>query len=285
MEEISLGIQVFGKIKDYLNLNRIKRKYLLLQLSDGSIRCGLALNPFAFGGKACTLKDIVTEIEENVFWDHCISIKVFESKDTAIQALDKSRRSKDFEREIIVALTSSRHFYETCETIHKEYSSVSVLSKSPGLLLPTERNLTNFRKKYFKTILNRLSEGEGSYNLKYLFDERVFKLFLMKYKTEGKEELIEETRNMLETILKYKNLDLRCGDTEPLTGSVIGGGQIACIGFKEERTKAITEGVLIKAPEMVRIIVYQYNELFNKAKKVEKSILDSMLDDLQGEKK
>jgi len=35
MEEISLGslgIQVFGKIKDYLNLNRIKRKYLLLQL-------------------------------------------------------------------------------------------------------------------------------------------------------------------------------------------------------------------------------------------------------------
>ncbi len=115
--------------------------------------------------------------------------------------------------------------------------------------------------------------------MKYLFDERVFKLFLVKYKTEGKEELIEETRNMLETILKYKNLDLRCGDTEPLTGSVIGGSQIACIGFKEERTKAITEGVLIKAPEMVRIIVYQYNELFSKAKKVEKSMLDSMLGD------
>jgi hypothetical protein len=33
----------------------------------------------------------------------------------------------------------------------------------------------------------------------------------------------EKTINMLETVLKYKNIDLRCGDTEPLTGSVIGG--------------------------------------------------------------
>ena len=285
MEEISLGIEMFGKIKEYLNFNRIKGKYVLILLSDGTVRCGLFLNPFAIGGKACTLKDIATGIEENVFWDHCVSIKVFEDKNTAIQALDRSKRSRDFEKEVIVALASSKYFYETCEAIHKEYSRVSVLSKSPGLLLPTERNLTDFRKRYFKAIHNRLAEGEGSYNLRYLFDEKVFRLFLKKYLTEGKGEMMEKTINMLETVFKYKNIDLRCGDTEPLTGSVIGGSQIACIGFKEERTKAITEGVLIKAPEMVRIIVYQYDELFNKAIRVEKSMLDEMLDDLQREER
>lgn len=285
MEEIFLGIEMFGKIKEYLNFNRIKGKYVLILLSDGTVRCGLFLNPFAIGGKACTLKDIATGIEENVFWDHCVSIKVFEDKNTAIHALDRSKRSRDFEKEVIVALTSSKYFYETCEAIHKEYSIVSVLSKSPGLLLPTERNLTDFRKRYFKAIHNRLAEGEGSYNLRYLFDEKVFRLFLKKYLTEGKGEMMEKTINMLKTVFKYKNIDLRCGDTEPLTGSVIGGSQVACIGFKEEKTKAITEGVLIKAPEMVRIIVYQYNELFNKAIRVEKSMLDEMLDDLQREER
>jgi hypothetical protein len=36
---------------------------------------------------------------------------------------------------------------------------------------------------------------------------------------------------------------------------------------------------------MVRIIVYQYNELCNKARKVEKRMLDEMLDDSQREER
>jgi hypothetical protein len=42
---------------------------------------------------------------------------------------------------------------------------------------------------------------------------------------------------------------------------------VACIGFKEALRAKISEGVVVSAPELVRIIVYQFNQLFEDAKK------------------
>ena len=47
---------------------------------------------------------------------------------------------------------------------------------------------------------------------------------------------------------------------------MIRGESVACIGFKEALRAKISEGVLVSAPELVRITVDQFNQLFENAR-------------------
>jgi len=55
---------------------------------------------------------------------------------------------------------TSEEWYKEAQNIHKGYSRVIILAKTPGLLVPSERNLTGFRIGYFETIFERLKQGE-----------------------------------------------------------------------------------------------------------------------------
>jgi hypothetical protein len=188
---------------------------------------------------------------------------------------------KYFEEKILKRLVTSKEFYIECEQIHETNSYVSVLSKTPGLIIPSEGNLTDFRKNYFKTIERRLLEGEGNYNLRYLFDKEEFINELFELIKNKNYDLIEEIRLNIKNLLKYSNLDLRIGNTIPLTGSVLGGSRIACIGFKEEDIKKIAEGVRITVPEILKIIIYQYNELFTNSEELNEILLEKIIKEIQ----
>lgn len=286
-DPITIGEKVIKTIKKVMKIRSLKKlegKYVSFISLDGSINCGLLINSDTFGdGKAFTIKNIENGEESVYFWDKCNNFKYNENIDYIIKVNNELKQR--IEREVIRTLTSSKAFYEACKKIHLEYSSVSILSKSPILLLPTERNLTEFRKNYFKTILNRLKEGVGNYHLRYLFDRVRFKNIIMNYYYNGNKKLIDEVSETLNRLLSFDNIDLRIGYTEPLTGCVIGGNNVACIGFKNKEIRAITEGVLVKAPELVKIFVYQYNELYNKAIKVEEGLINEILREVVSIKK
>ena len=91
---------------------------------------------------------------------------------------------------------------------------------------------------------------------------------------QGKPHLVEESRALLKILSGYEKLDLRYGKSAALTMTVIGGESVACIGFKKALHAKISKGVLVSAPELVRIIVYQFNQLFENAKKAGPELLE-----------
>jgi hypothetical protein len=192
----------------------------------------------------------------------------------------KLRKKEMFEKKIIQPISSSKEFYEESERIHKTFSLIRVVSKTPGLILPSERNLAPFRKEYFQTICSRLNE-HGDYHLKYLFDTPNFKTIINEYKAKGEFSQIAEIKKMLSDVLNLSNLDLRTIDTEPLMGMVIGGESVAIIGFKEPALKHIAEGILVKAPEVLRVLIVQFDALFARARKIESvDFVDEILRDV-----
>jgi pyrimidine deaminase RibD-like protein len=178
--------------------------------------------------------------------------------------------------ENLLNITSAKDYYKESQEIHKQYSRVTVLSKTPGLLLPYERDLTDFRKEYFKTIFERLREGAGSYSLTYLFDIKNYSSVLKGYDAKGEYNQIDEARQMLRNALQFPNLDLRYADTEPVISLVMGGDSIAVIGFREDLAKKLTEGIIVRSPELLRIFRYLFNSL--KSEKVtDVNLVDKVL--------
>jgi len=185
-------------------------------------------------------------------------------------------KRKAIDELILQPISSSNEFYTECKKIHENFSDVRVLAKTPGLLLPSERDATDFRKDYFKTINSRLEKGKHTYHLKYLFDTDGLIGVLKKNRDKGNNSMIQEFENMLLHALTHDNLDLRTTNTDPLTGLVIGGKKKAIIGFKDAPVANITEGVIIKSSELLRIISYQYDTLFRDAKKIDANFINEI---------
>jgi hypothetical protein len=162
---------------------------------------------------------------------------------------------------VVKPLASAREWYKEAEAVHRKYSRVWILSKTPGLLIPAERDLADFRKDYFSTIQTRLNEGHGSYTLTYLFDIASYSATLRNHAARGETKAIDEARQMLREALRHPNLDLKYGNTEPMVSIVIGGDAVAVIGFREESTKKLTEGVVTHSPELLRIFKQLYNSI------------------------
>jgi hypothetical protein len=172
-----------------------------------------------------------------------------------------------FKEKIVRPLTCAKEYYIEGEKIHKKFSRVRIIAKTPGLLLASERDLTAFRQKYFQTINLRLND-RGDYHLKYLFDLSNFREELNEYNRCGNKMAVAQTKQMLAQAISHKNLDLRVADTKPLMGMIIGGESIATIGFKEPWSKNLAEGVLIRSPEIIRVLVIQFDAVFEKAYRV-----------------
>lgn len=183
---------------------------------------------------------------------------------------EKSKEEKTFK-----LLDSPKKFYEKSQEIHT-YPQVQILSKTAGLILPSERD-SPFKQKYFGTILSRLADP-GNYRLDYLFDKANFESELNQYKQKGDYAKIKETKEMILQVIEHTNLDLRCGKTEPLMGMVIGSRGLgseskATVGLNEEPTKSepaksAVEGVFIASQGMIKILVAEYTRLFNEAEKI-----------------
>ena len=180
----------------------------------------------------------------------------------------KLHKKEVFEERIVQPLTSAKQFYNESERIHRTFSQVRIVSKTPGLILPSERDLAPFRKEYFQTIYSRLDEF-GDYRLRYLFDLPNFKEVLIEHKARGESSKIGEIKAMISKAVCHANLDLRAIDTEPLMGMVIGGEATATIGFKEPAVKNLAEGILVKSSELLRVLMVQFDTLFAKAKRIE----------------
>jgi hypothetical protein len=190
-------------------------------------------------------------------------------------------RKKVMESRVIEPFKTGSKYIKACTDIHRDHSNVFILSKTPGLLLPTERDLCDERKQYFQLINQRLSQGNGEYSLKYIFDINGFKSVIEKYINEKDFEKIEVTRAMIILAISQKNLDLRYANTDPLTSIVIGSESVACISFRDENTIKVTEGVRLETPELVRVIKTQYDGLFNSAAKVNGAFLDTVISQIR----
>jgi len=167
-------------------------------------------------------------------------------------------------------------YVKACKEIHQTYSRVMVLAKTPGLILPTERYLDQNRKDYFDYIYQKLAK-ESSYQLDYVFDIEGYKSVLSEYIIKNDDGKINQSKEMLKNVLKYKNLDLRYIETDTLASIIIGSNTIACIGFREKDTKKVAEGVRIHAEELVIVLKSQYDLLFNKATKVDEDFFEETL--------
>jgi hypothetical protein len=266
---IAPGIDVdfFREVKSIIDHHKLKSKYVLVQMDDGAFRCGMVVNPRALGGNALQLSSIETGKSENLFWGKLKSLDgVFERKEEAAAALAEARSKKEFIDKVVSPITSAEAYFAKCMEIAAKYSRVRILSRSPMLLLPSEQGPQEYRQAYFQTVLKRL-KSSPTFSLRYLFDAENFRFYVRRYVEQGKPQLVEESRALLKTLSGFENLDLRYGKTAPLTGTVIGGESVACIGFKEALRAKISEGVVVSAPELVRIIVYQFNQLFEGARK------------------
>ena len=81
-----------------------------------------------------------------------------------------AERNREAERKILEVFKTSTQYVKACTDVHMLHSRVTVLAKTPGLILPTERDLAHERKEYFKKIEERLNQGQGGYELNYVFD-------------------------------------------------------------------------------------------------------------------
>lgn len=174
-------------------------------------------------------------------------------------------------------------YVKACKEIHRNHSRVMILAKTPGLILPTERDLHSDRRDYFEIINKKIEEGRSSYQLDYFFDIDGYKTVLKEYLVRNEQQKIEQARNMVKKALTYDNLDLRYVKTETLASAIIGSDVVMCMGFREKETKKIAEGIRIHGEELVRVLKPQYDLLFNKSIKVDENFFDETLSSIKND--
>lgn len=189
-------------------------------------------------------------------------------------------KRRTIEKVLTEPLRTAEMFYEACEQLHKKFSHVKILSKTPGLLLPSEKNAASFRIDYFETIFSKLKKGKYEYQLHYLFDTEGFITTIKSYQTNQKfyNKQLQTVKKMLKRALEYENLDLRTTYTGMTIGLVIGGNETAIVGFKDPSVSNITEGMLIKASELVTMFSILYDSLFQRATKVDIDYIDALIE-------
>lgn len=275
------GETVLKTLKQLLRIydkRQLRDKYLLFYFSDGTICCGRAVNPNMDGLESCELEELESKGKIIIPWDTLTDrVWVHDSKKEASYAIEKMKAEsyrEEFEKQEICGIKTPEGFYLQSEKIQKICPNVRVLAKTPGLIMPKEANSDPFRVHYFETIKDRL--GNDHYNLMYLFDYEKFKSYLSDCHKFDKLDQIDKSREMLSSVLGFRNLDLRCGRTDPLTGLVIGGDEIACVGFNDG-SSFIAKGVSIRSSDLLKIYRFMYDNLFNEASKVEEDFIDIML--------
>lgn len=192
---------------------------------------------------------------------------------------------KTEEKEIAQPFRNFSNYVKACSKIHESYSRIMILAKTPGLILPSERDLDDDRKKYFEIIRKKLKEGKSHYQLQYLFDIDGFRSVLTNYVLKNEQEKIDLTRKMIEESLTLDNLDLRYAKTDTLGSVIIGSDVVACVGLREKDTTKVAEGIRIHATEIVRVLKPQYDILFNKSNKVDNMFFDNILSEIKESKK
>lgn len=271
LKTLGQGLRVYDK-------RQLRDKYLLILLNNKTICCGRAVNPNMMGLDSCELEELGSKGRRIIPWDTITDgVWVYDSEKEVSYAIEKLKAGnfrEEFEKLEICGIKTPESFYLQSEKIHESCSNVRVLAKTPGLIMPKEANLDQFRVHYFVTIKNRLENDR--YRLMYLFDHDKFKKYLIDCQKFNRVDQICKSREMLSSVVGFSNLDLRCGRTDPLTGLVIGGDEIACIGFNDG-SSFIAKGVLIKSSDLLKIYRFMYDDLFNKALKVEEDFIDMML--------
>ena len=148
--------------------------------------------------------------------------------------------------EDIVILKTRKDFYEKGIALHRHASTVYILSKTPGLIIPSERS---DNPDYFDVIDRRLNDT-NVYNVCYLFDRtNTLNVILDELSQlddpDEQEQLTRQIRQNLETYRRRKNLALYFGNTEPLTGMVLSDDYGLLISLRRGVFRHLSRGIFI----------------------------------------
>jgi tetratricopeptide (TPR) repeat protein len=278
-------------VKDIIRWNedrKLKGKYVLVELSNDTVKCGKVSYPEHFSHEALSLEDIESEREQHLLWNHIRLLQIYNNREDAkkaIEAFNESKKLRQFEIDVISPLSSAEAYYNRCREIHTENSDVSVLTTGPGLLLSSHWTDSDFTRNYFETILRRLESGRAAYSLRYLFDLEEYKKEISDYVLSNKDELVEASRTLFFRIIdvknRHRNLDIRYSNPYPLGGAVIGGTSKACLAFTRTRGGVVSEGVFIKHPALLKILVNQYDNIFQQAKELSPNFFSETLSSIK----
>ena len=180
---------------------------------------------------------------------------------------------------VVEEFLTSDEFISSAGYVINQSQDVFIYAHSPGLVLPSERDMTETRKKYFSIIHERLSKRRD-FVMKYLFSYEGFVKIIAEYQRERNVKALEEVRKMINVAINYDNLDIRFNKTHSLPSIVSGNNTISCIGITE-REKKISEGICVDSKEITRVLMAQYLSVFKESKQVDSEFLDKVLRDVE----
>lgn len=277
---ITVGFDEFEFFKKFIRYLRkfVKYEYVVYEI-NGQYNYGIAPKNSATFGESVEVEDEETHEKKVIQWGNICDI--CNRKENAVIAINDKLR-KYFSEACVTPIRSSKSFYEESKVIHTKCSKVKILAKTPGVLIKEQEHSESYRKDYFRLINQKLYDDEN-YELNYLFDKCKFDEYLYECLKNDDMGKIKESKQMLTKYLCNNNLSLKCGNTDPLTGSVIGMNgndlTVACVGFKERLDPAIKEGALIKSPSLLKIINQQYDSLFEDAEEVTVGFIDNIIEE------
>ncbi|MGC8654836.1 MAG: hypothetical protein ACP5US_12695 [Candidatus Kryptoniota bacterium] len=182
---------------------------------------------------------------------------------------------------VVEELFTSDSFMLAAAEVVSQSRDVFIYAHTPGIILPSERDMTETRKKYFSMIHAKLSQ-DSDFRMNYLFSYDGFRRIITEYLIKDNTKALEEVRKMINVAINYDRLDIRYNESHSFLLSIVSGNNtISCIGLKE-RGKKISEGICVDSKEITKFLMSQYSSVFKEAKRVNSGFLDKVLNDVAG---
>jgi len=159
-----------------------------------------------------------------------------------------------------IIIKSSEEFYETAYHMVKDIKAVKILSHSPFLIFVNEK-LGYWGEQLLNMYKKRIEDKEIEFF--YIFDKN----FLNDKNLRKNKDVV--IRNV-EWLNKYGNVKLGRVDARNILTMVITDKEVL-IGFSAAEERKVVRGLLARSNEMIQFFSNVYDEVFNKADKVDGS--------------